>query len=177
MTKLAERSPASRFAGRDMDATIQEVIDRVPALRGKEVSVQSLKGGMSNRNYYLECGGDRFVLRMSGGNSELLGIDRRAEHACVQAAFAAGIGPEAVAFFPERSAMVTRFVPGRVLVPEAVRTPSILRQVVASLRRYHECSGGAGEFSAFETVRRYYAQARKREVPFPRHIGSALETL
>jgi thiamine kinase-like enzyme len=112
-----------------------------------------------------------------GANSELLGIDRRVEHACAKAAQAAGIGPEVMAYFPDHGAVVTRFVTGRVLDFEAVQTPAVLRRVVASMRRYHECSNGAGEFSVFETVRRYYAQARKRKVPFPRNVVSALETL
>jgi thiamine kinase-like enzyme len=136
-----------------------------------------LEGGLTNRNYCLCRGRDRFVLRIMGENSGLLGIDRRAEQACAQAAHAAGIGPEVVEFFPEHGATVTRFVTGRVLVCEAVRTPAILRRVVASMRRYHECSNGAGKFSAFETVRRYEAEARKRKVPFPRNVVAALEML
>jgi thiamine kinase-like enzyme len=49
--------------------------------------------------------------------------------------------------------------------------------VVASLRRYHENSNGAGTFSAFETVRRYYARAGKRKVVFPKNISRALRIL
>ena len=160
-----------------MNAEVKALIPLMPWLDGREVTVRPLEGGLTNRNYCIYCGSDRFVLRIKGENSELLGIDRRAEHACAQAAEAAGIGPEVVAFFPDHGATVTRFVTGQVLVFEAVQTPAILRRVVASMRRYHECSNGAGKFSAFETVRRYYAEARKRKVPFPRNVVLALETL
>jgi thiamine kinase-like enzyme len=159
------------------EGTIKTLIDLLPRLRGKELVVKPLKGGLTNRNYYVECGADRFVLRIPGENSRLLGIDRQTEHACAQAAFAARIGPQVVAFCPARGAMVTSFVPGRVLIPGAVRRPSVLRRVVASLRRYHRRPGGAGRFSAFETVRRYYALAQKRAVQFPQEIVSALATL
>ncbi len=160
-----------------MDPKVKTLIGLIPMLHDKEVTVQTLDGGLTNRNYCLKCGRDRFVLRIAGENSALLGIDRLAECSCAQAAFAAGIGPEVVAFFPQHGAIVTRFVPGRVLVPEAVRTPAILRRVVASLRRYHEGRGGAGKFSAFETVHRYYAEAQERAVPFPRQIAPALDAL
>ena len=73
--------------------------------------------------------------------------------------------------------MVTRFVPGRVLEPESVQKPAILRRVVASLRQYHERSNGAGTFCAFKTVCRYYAEGRKRKVAFPRHLRHALRIL
>ena len=160
-----------------MDAVIQDIIRLIPQWRGKGASVRPLKGGLTNRNYLLKCGRERFVLRISGQNSEILGIDRRIEHACAKAAFAAGIAPEVVAIFPEHGAMLSRFVPGRVLVPETTRTPVTLPRVVESLRRYHECPEGAGNFSAFETVRRYYALAKKRRVVFPPQITSALEAL
>jgi thiamine kinase-like enzyme len=160
-----------------VNAEVKALLPLMPWLRGRAVTVRALNGGLTNRNYRLDCGSDRFVLRIMGENSELLGIDRRAEQVCARAAQAAGIGPEVVAFFPEHGAIVTRFVTGRVLDVEAVQTPAILRRVVASMRRYHECSNAAGKFSAFEAVRRYYAQARKRKVPFPRNVGPALETL
>jgi thiamine kinase-like enzyme len=160
-----------------VNAEVKALIPLMPWLGGREFTVRPLEGGLTNRNYCLCCGSDRFVLRIMGENSELLGIDRRVEHACAQAAQAAGIGPEVVAFFPDHRALVTRFVTGRVLAFEAVQIPAVLRRVVASMRRYHECSNVAGKFSAFETVRRYYAEARKRKVPFPRNVVSALEKL
>jgi thiamine kinase-like enzyme len=149
----------------------------MPRLKGKKVKMRPLKGGLTNRNYRLDCEGERFVLRVMGDNSKLLGISRQAEHACLQAAHAIGIGPEVMAFFPDKGALVTRFVAGRVLVPEALKDPAILRRVVASLRQYHEKSNGVGTFSAFKTVRRYYAQACKCKVAFPRNIGRALRIL
>jgi thiamine kinase-like enzyme len=160
-----------------MPVTVTALIKRIPFLRGKKIAVATLEGGLTNRNYRLECGSDRFVLRIAGETSPMLGIDRGTEHSCAQAAFAAGIAPEVVAFLPEHGAMVTRFVQGLLLDTEAVQTPSILRRVVNSLHRYHECPNGAGQFSAFDTVRRYYGQARKREVPFPKEIVPAMETL
>jgi thiamine kinase-like enzyme len=160
-----------------VNAEVKALMPLMPWLGGGDVTVRPLDGGLTNRNYCICRGRDRFVLRIMGKNSRLLGIDRRAEHACAKAAHAAGIGPEVVAFLPDQGVMVTRFVPGRALDFEAVQTPAILRRVVASMRRYHECSNGAGKFSAFETVRHYYAQARKRKVPFPRNAALALETL
>jgi thiamine kinase-like enzyme len=160
-----------------MDATVRHIIRLIPELQGKKISARPLEGGLTNRNYLLKSGRERFVLRISGENSEQLGIDRRTEYTCAQAAFAAGIGPEVVAFFAEHGAMVSRFVPGRVLVPQTTRTPVMLRRVIESLRRYHARPDGAGKFSAFDTVRRYYALARKHHVAFPLEIVSALETL
>jgi thiamine kinase-like enzyme len=166
-----------KFSFRDLEAEARALVSLIPGLRGKEVKVRPLKGGLTNRNYRLDWENDRFVLRVMGDNSRLLGIDRHAEHACLLAAHGIGIGAEVVAFFPDKGALVTRFVTGRVLVPKDLKSPGILRRVVASLRRYHEGAIGAGTFSAFETVHRYYAQSLKRKVAFPRDISRALRVL
>ena len=166
-----------KFSPRDLAAEAKALVAQVPRLKGKKVKVRPLKGGLTNRNYRLDCEGEQFVLRVMGDNSRLLGINRRAEHACLKAAHAIGIGAEVVAFFPRKGALVTRFIRGRVLAPEAVKNPAILRRVVTSLRRYHEKASGAGTFSAFETVRRYYALGCKRKVAFPKNISRALRIL
>ena len=158
-----------------MDATIQTILAEIPLLGGKPVSVRSLEGGLTNRNFVLDVDGEQFVLRIPGANTELLGIDRHFEHACTQATFAAGIGAEVIAFLPEHGgAMVTRFMSGEVLPPEAVRTPATLERVVVALRLYHESQGGSGHFSTFETVYRSHALAQKHCVKFPAELDAAL---
>jgi thiamine kinase-like enzyme len=166
-----------KFSSRDLAAEAKALVALIPRLSGKDVKVRPLKGGLTNRNYRLDCEGERFVLRVMGDNSRLLGIDRMAEHSCLQAAHAIGIGPEVIAFFANQGVLVTRFVTGKVLGPEALKNPAIMLRTVQSLRRYHEKSEATGRFSAFETVRRYYARGHKCEVCFPRNIKRALEIL
>jgi len=111
-----------------VNAEVKALIPLMPWLGGREVTLRPLEGGLTNRNYCIDCGSERFALRIVGDNSEPLGIDRRTELVCAQAAQAAGIGPEVMAFFPDHGATVTRFVTGRALVVEAVQSPAILRR-------------------------------------------------
>jgi thiamine kinase-like enzyme len=167
-----------KFSVRELEAEARAIVALVPWLRQKQAKLHPLKGGLTNRNYRIDCEGERFVLRVMGDNSRLLGIDRRAEYACLQAAHDAGVGAEVLAFFPDKGALVTRFVKGRVLEPKQVQTPAVLRRVVASLRLYHHSSNAAaGAFCAFRTVRRYYSEGRKRKVAFPKSINRALKIL
>jgi len=159
------------------DAGVAALIPRIPQLRGRTFNVKPLHGGLTNRNYRLTSGPDQFVLRIAGKNSRLLGIDRQVEYELSQTAHRAGIGPEVLDFLPRHRALLTRFIPGRVLTAKAMRTPATLRRVIASLRRCHECPGPTTEFSVFDTARRYYAQARRQEVRFPAQISDALTRL
>ena len=157
-----------------MDQVIQRLIELVPAWRGREVVVSLLSGGLTNRNYRIDAAGESFVLRVSGENSSLLGIDRVCEHACSIAAAALGIGAEVVAHLPEHNALVTRFIPDRLLSAADIRQPEILDRVVATLRRYHDGPPGLGRFSPFDTVRSYFALAQQFRVHVPETIQRAL---
>src|SRR5215212_7311419 len=81
-----------------------------PVLGEPEGPPEPLGGGITNRNYRLRWGGRDCVLRLPGKDTELLGIDRRAEHEATRAAAAAGIGPDVVAFEPRLGCLVTAFV-------------------------------------------------------------------
>jgi thiamine kinase-like enzyme len=166
-----------KFSPRDLEAEAADIIALMPQLKGADFKVRALKGGLTNRNYTIDCEGERFVLRVMGENSGFLGINRKAEHVCLLEAHAIGVGPEVIAFFPQKGALVTRFVDGRVLAPKELKSPSILFRVIASLRRYHEKANAAGTFCAFDTVRRYYALGRKRRVTFPRNIHRGFKIL
>src|SRR5918997_156240 len=63
---------------------------------GREVELEPLGGGITNHNFKVSVEGEAFVLRIAGADTELLGIDRRAEHAAAQAAGELDVGPEVV---------------------------------------------------------------------------------
>lgn len=154
-----------------------ELIQLIPGLRGKALTVTPLDGGLTNRNYRLDGDGESLVLRVPGKDTALLSIDRVCEAACSRAAAALGVGPEVIAFLPEHGAMVRRFVAGRALTAEEARQPAVMRRLVDALRRYHNGPPGVGSFSPFAAVRQYHALARERGVMFPDNLKRALERL
>src|SRR5262249_37939767 len=76
---------------------------------GLPYALEPLGGGLTNHNFKIEVGGETFVLRLGGKDTELLGIDRNAEHAAARVAAGLGIGPGVVDFVD--GCLVTRFVP------------------------------------------------------------------
>jgi thiamine kinase-like enzyme len=155
----------------------RELIELIPELRGKSLTVTPLSGGLTNRNERIDAGGESFVLRISDKETVLLGIERDCEVACSRAAAALGVGPELIAYLPEHGATLRRFVAGRVLASKDLQEPVILRRVVEAVRRYHEGPPGAGHFSAFAAARQYLELAQERRVVFPDSLDLALEWL
>jgi thiamine kinase-like enzyme len=127
---------------------------------GLDVSVEPLGGGITNRNFKVEAGGQEFVLRIGGKDTELLGIDRAAEHAASCVAADLGLGPEVVAFVEPEGYLVTRYVDGEVGKFD-------LERVGAALRRLHDGPALPARFDSFRVVEAYRATALERGIAVP----------
>ncbi len=70
-----------------MTLTIEQAIARVPFLASaKDVKKIELGGGITNQNFKVDYDGKSCVIRITGANTELLGIRREVEHAANKAA-------------------------------------------------------------------------------------------
>lgn len=131
-----------------------------PQLGPPESAPVPLDGGITNRNYRVRFRGRDCVVRLPGKDTELLGIDRRAERAATEAAAALGIGPDVIAFEPERSCLVTGFIEARPVTAEELR--GRIGEVAAALRAIHSGPQLPATFSPFERTERYERTARER---------------
>ena len=142
---------------------------KIPELAGRELTLTSLSGGITNRNYRVDAAGtqDQWVVRLAGNDTHLLGISREVEHAATVAAAGIGVGPEVTAFIRPEGYLVTRFIVGNPVSDEAVRQPDTLRRVADSLRRIHEGPAIPGLFVPLRICEAYRALAAERGVPIP----------
>ncbi|HET7182616.1 MAG TPA: phosphotransferase [Candidatus Limnocylindrales bacterium] len=142
---------------------------RVPELAGATLTLTPLSGGITNRNFLVTLGGarDRFVVRLAGNDTYLLGISREVEHAATVAAAGVGVGPEVVAFIRPEGYLVTRFIEGRPIPEAEMRTPAHLAEAGDALRRIHNGPAIPGLFVPFRIVEAYRALAMSRGVAIP----------
>jgi thiamine kinase-like enzyme len=131
-------------------------------------SIEPLGGGITNRNFRVVAGGETFVLRIGGEDTELLGIDRDIEHDASRAAAELGIGPEVVAFLEPEGYLVTRYVEGEV-------GRARLEEVAPLLLRFHGGRPIAGRFDSFRVVEAYAELAREYGVAIPGGYAAARE--
>jgi thiamine kinase-like enzyme len=131
--------------------------------------LEPLGGGITNHNFLVVVGGEAFVLRVAGKDTELLGIDRRAELAASRAAEACGVGPEVVRFVEPEGWLVTRFIPGTPVGVEDVP----VAEVAESIRLFHDGPAIPSRFDAFRVVEAYADTARAGGVEPPPAFGEA----
>jgi thiamine kinase-like enzyme len=144
-------------------------MQRVPELAGRELTLTALSGGITNRNYLVTVAGSphRFVIRLAGNDTHLLGISREVELAATVAAAGVGVGPEVVAFIRPEGYLVTRFIEGSPLPEADARRPDNLARVADALRRFHDGPAIPGLFIPLRIVEVYRAQAVERGVRIP----------
>ncbi len=134
---------------------------------GRATSLEPLGGGITNRNFKVEVDGEAFVLRIGGKDTELLGIDRSAEHGASLVAAGLGIGPEVAAFIEPEGYLVTRFIAGEPIAPEKMRETGTLGRAADVLRRLHEGPPLPGRFDSFRVVEEYRETAMAHGVRIP----------
>jgi thiamine kinase-like enzyme len=161
-----------------MALTLEEAIARVPQWAGaSDLKATPLGGGITNNNFRIDVGGEAFVLRIAGADTELLGINREYEYAANLAAGKLGIAPEVFHFIRPEGYLVTRFIAGRPIPPEEIRQPENIRRVMDVVRRIHSMPEIPGNFDVFRVVEDYSETARRYQVALPQKFDWLIEQL
>jgi thiamine kinase-like enzyme len=158
----------------------RDLVDRLRklALIRRPFSIEPISGGLSNRNFAVRTPGQMYFARLCH-EMPLLGIDRRNELICHQAASRAGLAPEVV--HHERGLLITRFINGRTLDPLSVCDPAMLHRVAALLGHLHgswdSVTGEVLYFCGFQIVRTYARTAARLEAKLPLDIDEILDDI
>ena len=147
--------------------SIEEVLERVSAWRGRETSVSELSGGLTNTNYLVDAEGDRYVVRIPGASTELLAVDRQNERHNAGAASATGVSPRIVEVLEDIDVMVIEFIEGTTMSSERLRSPEMAPRIAASLRRLHDGSRFLHDFDMFRLIEFYLGVCAEHDVRIP----------
>jgi thiamine kinase-like enzyme len=124
--------------------------------------------GLTNRNYKVAVGDERFVLRIPGeGTTEY--INRRHEAVAARVAAEAGVNAEVLFFDETDGLMLTRFVDGAATMNgERFKDLGAVARAATAFRRMHECGQSfATEFNLFQKMDEYLDYLRKKEARIP----------
>jgi len=135
-----------------------------------------LDGGITNRNFRARLGGRDYVIRVPGKDTDLLGIERRAERIANECAAELGIAPAVAAFLEDPSCIVTEFVEGESLSPEELRASPQLERVATALRALHGHEQDLpSRFDSVRIVEDYARVAGERGAAVPGDYEPALD--
>ena len=152
---------------------ISAILERVPGWNGRAHVVGTLDGGLTNRNVLVDVAGERFVVRIAGVDTHLLGIERHVERLANERAAALGFAAPVVAFIEPECYLVTGFVEGETSTASQLVEPGRLARVGAALRAFHESGPLPGVFDCFRVPHEHREVALARGVPIPREYDLA----
>jgi thiamine kinase-like enzyme len=147
---------------------VEGAVGRVSLWRGHEVKVSPLSGGLTNENYLVEVGGERYVMRIPGASTELLSIDRANEVHNTRAAAATGAGPRVLEYLPDLDVMVLEFIPGATMSAETLQSVNMARRMAESFKRLHSARRFLQDFDMFRLIETYLRIVDEHHVTIPR---------
>jgi thiamine kinase-like enzyme len=142
-------------------------VPRFSRVAADDVQIERL-AGLTNRNYKVAVGGERFVLRIPGeGTSDY--INRRHEAVAARIAAEAGVNAEVLFFDKNDGLMLTRFVDGAVTMNgERFKDLGAVARAAQAFRRMHDCGKSfATEFNLFLKMDEYLDYLRKKQARIP----------
>jgi thiamine kinase-like enzyme len=154
-----------------------EAVARVSLWKGKQPKVSQLSGGLTNENYLVEAGGQKFVMRIPGQSTELLSIDRANEVYNTKAAATTGIGPRVLEHVPGLDVLVLEFIPGRTMSAATLQSKEMAVRVASSFRRLHASPPFLQDFNMFRLIEAYLGIVDDHEVSIPDGYRDWLPTI
>ncbi len=150
-----------------MTITIEEVVQKIDAWRNKQIEIQEITGGLTNKNFRVNVDDRPFFVRIPGASTELLAIDRDNEYHSSKAAAAAGIGPRVLYHLPDHKVMVLEFIDGQTMSIESLGAPGMPTRIAQSLKKLHAGANCLNEFNMFRLVEFYIGIVDKHQVRIP----------
>ena len=157
---------ATEIAVGDLSPEVSTRLDAVPALAGR-THVSELAGGLTNRNLRITTPNGDVVARLSTPESAMLAINREHEYRNSVAAAESGAAPAVVAYEPEVSVLVVRFVEGRTWDDADVLDPHNAPRIAATCRQLHAGPRFAGDFNMLDLQPRYLELVQQRGFRLP----------
>jgi thiamine kinase-like enzyme len=144
-----------------------DAVGHISLWRGKDVTISSLSGGLTNENYLVEAGGERYVMRLPGTSTELLSIDRENEVYNARAAASTGIGPAVLEHISQLDVMVLEFIEGPTMSAHTLQSERMARRMAESFKRLHEAPRFLKDFDMFRLMETYLRIVEAHEVRIP----------
>ncbi len=147
--------------------TVEEVISRIQDWNGRDVRVQPVSVGMTNKNYRVEVDGCPYFLRIPGKATELLSVNRVHEHYNTVAASKAGVSPKVLYYLEPESVMVLQYVEAGTMSIRSLQSVDAIRKIARSLRMLHAGPRFANDFNMFRLREFYMRVVKERNVKIP----------
>ena len=154
----------------DERAEVLGVVSSIAGFADLDSSATSIErlGGLTNRNYKIDCPLGCFVLRLAGQGTEDY-IDRQAEFRNASIASRAGVNADILYFDTSSGTMLSRYIDDSVTMDiNRFRDLEAIRRAGRAFRSLHECGQKfVGQFELFGQIDQYLNVVRELGAQIP----------
>ena len=144
-----------------------ELIEKIEVLRGRDLIVAELEGGLTNRNFKITTPDDTYVLRLSSVESLELAVNRDHEHRNTVIAGEIGVGPPVYDYVPEDSVLVIGYLEGTTFNDASFQVPGNIARAARAVRALHDGPRFVNDFNMFEIQAGYQEKVVSRGYKIP----------
>jgi len=158
-------------------SVIEEVVSKIDDWAGKEASITTLSGGLTNTNYKVTVDGKAYFVRVPGASTELLAIDRKNEYHNTKAASDAGVAPKVLYHFPKYNVMVIEFLNGKTMSKDSLNESGMPTRMAQAIKKLHTGPRFLLDFNMFRLTEYYLSLCRDRDIKIPERYPERMETV
>ena len=148
-------------------SVIEDAVAQIGDWKGREISIQSLSGGLTNSNYRVEVDGRLYFVRVPGESTELLAINRENEYHNTKAAAQAGVAPNVLYYLPGDCVMVLEFLDGKTMSKDTLNAPGMPARMAQSIKQLHAGPRFLTDFNMFRLTEYYLNLCKERVIRIP----------
>jgi len=158
-------------------SVIEEVVSKIDDWAGKEASITTLSGGLTNTNYKITVDGKPYFVRVPGASTELLAIDRKNEYHNTKAASDAGVAPKVLYHIPEYDVMVIEFLNGKTMSKDSLNESGMPTRMAQAIKKLHTGPRFLLDFNMFRLTEYYLSLCHDRDIKIPEGYPERMETV
>jgi thiamine kinase-like enzyme len=160
-----------------MKVNLEDIIKKHFNVELSQVEVTLQKDGLTNRNYVIKHGDNKFVVRISNEDSNCLGINRNAEIEAMLAVADLDIGAQIIDYSVEKNYMITKFIEGVKWSDEDMKIPSNIQRIGKLFKQIHNSKKIAYTFSPYKDIEDRVEFAKENHLELPDNIEELLAKL
>lgn len=144
-----------------------DIVELIPEWQMKNITIESLSGGMTNSNFKISVDGFVFFASISGSKSQLLGIDWDNKFYNAKICGDAGISPKIMWHFQLQRVLVQEFLTMRYCSVETLQSRALQSRLVDTIKVLHSGEKFWRDFDMFSLIQNYVEIIKVRKLALP----------
>ncbi|MCK4804280.1 MAG: phosphotransferase family protein [Spirochaetes bacterium] len=152
--------------------SIENVISMVDDWKGKEVDIEEITAGITNKNFKVTVEEKSFIVRIPGEGTDLF-INREVELHNLLSASDVRVGANIFKYFKPDYIVISDFINGKVMSAESFKNKKLIVKALEAIKQINTEGKFTSTFIMFDYFDTYLQLAKKHSMEVPKNFKDA----